>query len=132
MTQENKNQPNKIVEGEDKKVNQEISKSVETIKEFNGSNENDVKVAQIVMENLTNQQKIRNEIKELELKQEQLIAEMDNDVKKRKDELSAKTRMIEVISTTTTAIVAIAGITTMSCLNTITQKEVKLEELRNN
>lgn len=134
------NSRNQKVEGEENKVKNEqkqtangnVSEAVKIVKavDFKESNENDVKMAETVMNGLTQQEQIKKEIRELEMKQEQIIKEMDNDVTNRKNELTAKVRMTEVISGTAAGIVAIAGVTTMTVLHTLTGKQIKMEELR--
>ena len=115
-----------------RKEQSNVKKAVETINSLkkNDSNEHDEKIAKVVMENLTAQEKIKLE-----------IAKLDHDIKVMREQNAAaireleiknesKKRMVSNITNAATSVAAVVGITTITSLAFITSKEVKMEQLR--
>ncbi|MED4068714.1 hypothetical protein [Priestia megaterium] len=133
MTKNNNNQPTNNNEGVvNMKKSEEVQEAVNTVKSMSikESNENDVKIAEVIMDGMEKQKEIDHRTRIAELEVKKLMEENMRISKEHQAQLDHKYKVINRVSEAAVTLGALATITTITCVTMTTGRELRLEELR--
>lgn len=130
-TQINKgNEVNKVKEFKTSNVDKAMKKVETYVKKEKETNEHDVRIANIVMQQLTEQERIKLKRKQIEMDIQKLMDENANSAATRQNELYAKMKIVETVTKGASTAVGYLALATVGIVVSSNNVKVECEKIK--